>query len=111
LVRGPRAQPLPHADRNLQTVTTEGKARKLPWEPGRFLEWLLTDEVPVLIEPLIKFLGPVLHFFNPAAGGWLNRTFLALVILWTLATWGGLRRRHHPQWPPSSWPARTRKSA
>src|SRR5205807_985426 len=27
------------------------------------------------------------NFFNPAAGGWLNRTYLILIILVTLATW------------------------
>jgi hypothetical protein len=72
---------------NLQAVTEKGVVQQLPWESGRFFEWLLTVELPVLIEPLVKFLGPVLHFFNPAAGGWLNRFYLALVVLWTLATW------------------------
>jgi hypothetical protein len=72
---------------NLRAATAEGEARRLPWEPGRFFEWLLTVELPVLIEPLIKFLGPVLQLFNPAATGLLNRTYLVLVILWTLATW------------------------
>lgn len=72
---------------NVGAITTEGAARRLPWEPGHFLEWLLTVEVPVLVEPLIKFLGPVVNFFNPAAGGWLNRTYLILIILVTLATW------------------------
>src|SRR5262249_49563951 len=57
-----------------------------PWETGHFWDWLLTEQVPVLIEPLVKFLSPVVYFFSPHTG-WLTRIYLVLVILWTLATW------------------------
>jgi hypothetical protein len=40
-----------------------------------------------LIEPLIKFLKPVVYFFDGRAGGW-NRLYLILIILWTLLVWG-----------------------
>jgi hypothetical protein len=60
--------------------------RALPWEQGHFIDWLLGDEVPVLLEPLVKFLRPVLYMLLPAAGGW-NRIYLFLVILWGLAVW------------------------
>src|SRR5262249_7259426 len=31
--------------------------RSVPWEPGHFLAWLANDQVPVLLEPLYKFIG------------------------------------------------------
>jgi hypothetical protein len=57
-----------------------------PWEAGHFWDWLLTRQVPVLVEPLVKFLRPVIYFFSPRAG-WLARLYLLLVIVATLATW------------------------
>jgi hypothetical protein len=40
----------------------------------------------VLIEPLVKFLSPVIFLFHPDADFWCTIYFF-LVILWTLATW------------------------
>jgi hypothetical protein len=40
----------------------------------------------VLIEPLVKFLEPVVYVFHPYGGGW-NRVYFLLVVLWTLVTW------------------------
>src|SRR5262249_45064925 len=57
-----------------------------PWEGGHFLTWFAKDQVPVLLEPLFKFIGPVVYLFRSDAGGW-NRVYLFLVILWTLAVW------------------------
>src|ERR1051326_2355826 len=31
-----------------------------PWERGQFADWALRTEVPVLIEPLVKFLEPII---------------------------------------------------
>ncbi|HMC66723.1 MAG TPA: hypothetical protein VKI65_17440 [Gemmataceae bacterium] len=56
------------------------------WEAGRFWEWLFTKQLPVLIEPLIKFLKPVVYLFDPNAG-LLNRIYFLIVVLGTLATW------------------------
>lgn len=56
------------------------------WEPGQFLNWLLTDQVPVLIEPLVKLFRPAAYFFNPRAGFWA-RVYFLLVLVWTLAVW------------------------
>src|SRR5205807_1101712 len=67
-------------------VVPDGTVRSVPWERGGFLAWFFSDEVPVLLEPLVKFLRPIVYLLDPAAGGW-NRVFLILVILWTLATW------------------------
>jgi hypothetical protein len=56
------------------------------WEKGHFWDWFLTNEVPVLIEPLRKFLLPLIYFFTGDKGFWNGVYFLA-VILWTLAVW------------------------
>lgn len=59
-----------------------------PGLPGRsFVGWLLGDQLPVLVEPLVKFLSPILYMFDSRAGGW-NRVYLILMILWTLFVWG-----------------------
>jgi hypothetical protein len=59
----------------------------IPWETGHFWDWLLTKQVPVLVEPLIKFFQPIIYFFSPRAF-WFSRMYFVLVLLWTLATWG-----------------------
>jgi hypothetical protein len=56
------------------------------WEKGGFWDWLLKTEVPVLYEPLFKFLRPVVVFFKPNKNGW-DVLYLLGVILWTLAVW------------------------
>lgn len=64
---------------------TDG-SRNVPWERGQFAGWFMSDQLPVLLEPLLKFLSPILYLFHPASGGW-NRIYLFFVILWTLLTW------------------------
>jgi hypothetical protein len=49
-------------------------------------EWLIKDETGVLLEPLKKFLYPVVYLLHPRSGGW-NRLYFLLVTLWTLGTW------------------------
>jgi hypothetical protein len=58
----------------------------VPWQRGEFLDWLFRDQIPVLIEPLVKFLRPLFYLLNPNAG-YLERFYFLLVIIWTLATW------------------------
>jgi hypothetical protein len=70
---------------NLDTIA-DGSFRPLPWVRGQFMPWLFGDQVPVLLEPLVKFFRPLVYLFDPA-GGFLNRLYLLLVILWSLATW------------------------
>jgi hypothetical protein len=72
---------------NVQRASADGSRSSIPWEPGHFFDWLVTAQVPVLIEPLMKFLGPLAYVLRPDAAGW-NRVYLFLVILWTLLTWG-----------------------
>jgi hypothetical protein len=69
-----------------QGMTAEGKPRRLPWEEGTFLTWFGEHQAPHLIEPLWKFLLPVVYFFDPNAD-WYIRLYLILVLLATLATW------------------------
>jgi hypothetical protein len=63
-----------------------GATQAVPWEKGGFLDWLVRDQVPVLIEPLVKFLRPVGYFLHPGAGA-INRLYFLLVIVWTLGVW------------------------
>ena len=59
------------------------------------VEWLLVSQAPVLVEPLLKFLSPVLGLFDPTANFWV-RVFLLAMILWMLVMWaffGGIITR------------------
>jgi hypothetical protein len=58
----------------------------VPWEAGHFWEWFLIRQTPVLIEPLVKFFGPLVYLLRSDAGFW-NRVYFLLVMLGTLATW------------------------
>ena len=56
------------------------------WNNNKFLDWLLKDQGPVLIEPVLKMLRPVAYLFHPKASTWLKIYFL-LVALWTIVVW------------------------
>ena len=57
------------------------------WRGGQpWLNWLIAEQVPVLVEPLVKFLHPIGLLLNPHVGG-VTRFYLLLLTLWTLATW------------------------
>ncbi len=58
----------------------------IPWEAGRFWDWFLRDQMLVMIEPLVKFVRPIIFFFSPRTTGYTSVYFLC-VLLWTLATW------------------------
>jgi hypothetical protein len=68
-------------------VAEDGTQRMVPWEKGHFLEWMLTEQVPVLLEPLVKMIRPVIFFFNPHASA-LTRLYFLLVMIATVAIWG-----------------------
>ena len=51
------------------------------------VHWLFSDKVLVLLEPLVKFLLPIVYLFDARAGGW-ERIYLILMLVWTLAVWG-----------------------
>jgi hypothetical protein len=63
-----------------------GTAHAVPWQRGGFFDWLFRVQVPVLIEPLVKFLRPVGYFLHPSAGA-LNHFYFLLVIAWTVSVW------------------------
>jgi len=71
---------------SLKQTSPGGPFQALPWENHGLLSWFLGDEVPVVIEPLVKFLRPFRYLLYPAAG-WGNRIYLILLILWMVATW------------------------
>jgi len=83
-----------------------GRLRTLPWweerGPNPYLlvtgrahpdqsqgvvNWLITEQAPVLLEPLFKLMTPIKYWFDPA-GGIVNRFYLFLVIIWMLVVWG-----------------------
>jgi len=92
-----------------------GRYRTMPWfqDRGRNPYLVATDVVsgsradqsaavgsvikqaPVILEPLVKFLGPVYLLFDPNAGFWI-RAYLFIIIVWMLAVWaffGGIITR------------------
>ncbi len=54
---------------------------------GKLVDWLLTEEAPVVLEPVVKFFLPIVYFFDERAG-WLDRLYLVCILLCTLAVWG-----------------------
>jgi len=84
-----------------------GKLRIYPWHEDRgpnpyllvtnqydeqsreqLFGWWAARGLPTLIEPLVKFLRPIVYLIRPEGGGFGNRVYLLLVTLWTLVTWG-----------------------
>jgi hypothetical protein len=68
-------------------LAEDGTQRTVPWEKGHFVEWMVTEEAPVVLEPLLKLLRPVIYFFNPHASA-LARFYFLLVMIVTIAIWG-----------------------
>ena len=58
----------------------------IPWEAGRFWDWFVRDQLLVMIEPLVKFVQPIIYFFSPRST-LLTSFYFLCVMLWTLATW------------------------
>jgi len=63
-----------------------GQTSVRPTEPGSVLDWLLTQESLVLLEPLIKFLKPIAYFLDNQAG-FVTKFYFLLMVVWTLAVW------------------------
>ena len=57
-----------------------------PWVAGQFWDWFITNQAPVLLEPLVKFLRPIIFFLSPGADT-LSRFYFLTVLVWTLLTW------------------------
>ncbi len=58
----------------------------VPWEAGHFWDWFLRDQVLVMIEPLVKFVRPIVYFLSGRADTY-SRFYFLCVLLWTLLTW------------------------
>ena len=59
------------------------------------IDWFLASQAPVLVEPLLKFLSPIIGLFDPGANTWVQ-IYLFLLILWMLMMWaffGGILTR------------------
>jgi hypothetical protein len=88
-VWGGRLRTMPwyeHRGPNPYLLVTDAKTRKWEWEPGQFWDWAINTEVPVLLEPLVKFLEPIVYLLSPKSGTY-TRIYLLVIVLWTLATW------------------------
>jgi hypothetical protein len=72
-----------------ETITGGGSTRFT-----RARDYML-GQFPVLAEPLMKFLGPIVRLFDPAANFWV-RVYLFFLIFWMLLMWaffGGIITR------------------
>jgi hypothetical protein len=58
----------------------------IPWDAGHFWEWFSRDQFPVMIEPLMKLVRPVVYFLSPR-NTFLSRSYFFFVILATIAIW------------------------
>ncbi len=56
------------------------------WEKGQFGDWLLTEQLPILVEPLVKLFLPVKYIFHPKAG-LATHCYALLALVWTIAVW------------------------
>jgi hypothetical protein len=64
-----------------------GTIHPVPWEKGQFPSWFLSNQVPVLIEPLIKFMRPLYYMIlHPPVGFW-NAVYFTLILLGNLVIW------------------------
>jgi hypothetical protein len=79
----------------------DGTTRWVPWEAGHLIDWFVGTEVPVLLEPLVKLLSPVIYFFSPHAG-LLARLYFLLALIAGVAIWalfgGAITRIAAVQW-------------
>ncbi|WP_029630096.1 hypothetical protein [Zavarzinella formosa] len=101
-----------HPDKALRNVHLAnghgGKYRTMPWNEDRgpnpflltksvisgssgerreFIGWFFSNQLPNLVEPLLKFLTPVYYLFDARASFWVY-IYLLLLIFWLLVVWG-----------------------
>ncbi len=57
-----------------------------PVERSSSLSEFLTATIPVLIEPLVKLILPVIKFVDASTSFW-TRVYLLLCLVWSFATW------------------------
>ena len=69
------------------TEDQQVKAALSPWQKTEDVGSFLGRQLPVLVEPLVKFFRPVVYLLQPRIG-FLNWLYFSLVLVWTLLTWG-----------------------
>ncbi|MFM7098663.1 MAG: hypothetical protein ACKO16_14750 [Gemmataceae bacterium] len=58
----------------------------IPWNTGRFWDWIIIEETPVLIEPLVKVIRPALLLIHPDAT-FAQRLYFISSLSWVIAVW------------------------
>lgn len=58
----------------------------IPWEAGGVWEWFTRDQFPVLVEPLVKLIRPIVYFLS-SRNDFTSRLYFFLVILTTVLIW------------------------
>jgi len=71
---------------NPYLLVTGQAGRENLWEPGHFWEWFATKQLPVMVEPLIKIVRPIIFSFSPRASIY-DRVYFFLVTIWTFGVW------------------------
>jgi hypothetical protein len=59
----------------------------IPWEAGHAVDWFFRQQFPVLIEPLVKLMSPIIYFLSPRANNIGTKIYFLLVFVWTVLTW------------------------
>jgi len=62
-----------------------GQVRGL-WEPGHFWDWFTGTQLPVMFEPLVKIVRPIVYYFSPRSDTY-TRFYFLFVTLWTVVIW------------------------
>lgn len=58
----------------------------IPWNAGRFWDWVITQQCPYLLEPLVKAIRPALLLIHPEASI-LQRVYFLGCLVWILTVW------------------------
>lgn len=58
----------------------------IPWDAGHFWDWFLRDQFPVMIEPLVKLVRPVIYLLSPR-NTFTSRFYFLTVALSTVMIW------------------------
>ncbi len=90
---------------SIKATTAEQAAPKAAAPQGRLVAQI-TEQIPVLLEPLYKVLTPIVYLFAPTAD-WYIRAYLVLVLLWRWPC-GASSAARSPGWRRCKSPATRR---
>lgn len=57
-----------------------------PEDRGQVLQWFYSNQAPNLVEPLRKFLSPIINLFD-SRGSLFTQLYLLLILVWFLLVW------------------------